>query len=460
MGRRDHSHATFSGLEVPAQLGKYNILFPLAAGGMATVHLARAGGPMGFERLVALKVPHKHLETEHWTQAFAAEARLASRIAHPNVVRILDVDQSGDEVFLVMEYVEGASLSDLLRMLVEKKERMPIPMAVRILVDMLAGLQAAHDLKSEDGAPLGIIHRDVSPQNVLVGIDGITRLTDFGIAKATDTPHLTKTGVLKGKIGYLAPEQIRDEAVDRRADIWSAGVVAWELFAGRRLFQQSNDAAIMHGILSKPPMRLSEVVEGIPPAIDHVVASALALDSMSRYGSAEAFSTRLVNAWDDVASREELGRYVENMNRGALTDRRHRVEIATGGVTPSSMPSTSKSRSPRAWLWVAIPAVLLLTATAGYSVGQHRDPVPAASDQETTSAPTFFVPQASSSVVPAPLVTVAEPAPVLTTASTSEKPPVSGGRHNWGGKRVPPRPKPTASTPSAPLQPNPYGDNK
>ncbi|MCW5837256.1 MAG: serine/threonine protein kinase, partial [Labilithrix sp.] len=224
------------------QVGRYALGAPIARGGMATLHLGRLVGSAGFARTVAIKRLHRHLCADpSFLDAFADEARLAARIRHPNVVPTLDVVSTEasaaapGELLLVMEYVDGESLSALAR---QAKAPLPPPIVVAIVSEMLHGLHSAHEARSEDGQPLGIVHRDVSPQNVLVGADGVARLVDFGIARATGVRRGSSTGEgdLKGKLAYMAPEQIRREPVTRKTDIFAAGIVLWELLTGRRLF--------------------------------------------------------------------------------------------------------------------------------------------------------------------------------------------------------------------------------
>ncbi|MDH3728576.1 MAG: serine/threonine protein kinase, partial [Myxococcales bacterium] len=227
------------------QLGRYEILTQLASGGMASVYVARAQGVAGFERLVAIKVLHPHLAYEQeFISMFLDEARLAARIRHMNVVPTLDVsDSPGDGYFLVMEYIEGNHLGALLGRAAKKGERLPQPFVCRVLVDALQGLAAAHRLTDENGTHLQLVHRDVSPHNILVGTDGIARLTDFGVAKADVRMASTRAGQFKGKLSYMAPEQAASNETDQRSDLFSVGVILWESLTGRRLFKGDSNAA-------------------------------------------------------------------------------------------------------------------------------------------------------------------------------------------------------------------------
>lgn len=311
----------------PHRLGRYEVLLPIASGGMATVYLARGLGPDGFERDVALKLTHLHVrEDPGFVVSVMDEARLAGQIRHPNVVSVLDVGEDALGVFIVMEYVEGDSLSVLWRSLRKREERMPLAVGLRLMDDLLRGLHAAHELVDDDGKALGLVHRDVTPHNVLLGIDGVTKLTDFGIAKAASRPGSTATGRVKGKIGYMAPEQAQGRSIDRRVDVWAAGVNAWELFAGTRLYDGSNDAAILLKIVREPPMRLCAINPEIPAAIESVVAKALALDASDRHESAETFAEALVAAARSAgmhrAERSEVTRFLQPLLGERLEERR------------------------------------------------------------------------------------------------------------------------------------------
>ncbi|XXX74308.1 protein kinase [Sorangium sp. So ce134] len=275
--------------------GRYESLRAIASGGMATVYLGRAVGAGGFERLVALKMMHPHIAAEpEFVAMFLDEARLAARVRHPNVVATFDLVE--DPLFLVMEYIEGPSLHLLLRTCARAKRRVPIGIVLRIFLDVLAGLHAAHELTGSEGEPLNLVHRDVSPQNVLVGIDGVSRITDFGVARAETRLMSTQGNALKGKLSYMAPEQIRAEQVDRRSDVYSAGVVLWEMLTEERLFKADNDGALIAQILKGPPAGPRAVVPSVPAALDTICMRALRADPDDRFPTAAAFAEALEEA--------------------------------------------------------------------------------------------------------------------------------------------------------------------
>jgi serine/threonine-protein kinase len=253
--------------------GRYETLKAIASGGMATVHLGRAVGVGGFERLVAIKVMHPHIAGEsEFVDMFLDEARLAARIRHPNVVATIDV-QADDGLFIVMEYVDGPSLRALRR---AWRRALPPPIALRILIDALGGLHAAHELCGDDGAPLNLVHRDVSPANILIGADGVVRITDFGVARAETRLSSTRGGQLKGKVPYMPPEQLMGEPIDRRCDVYGSGAVLWEQLAGRRLFRAESEGALLQKILAGPEYTPQQVNADVPAALDAVCMRALA----------------------------------------------------------------------------------------------------------------------------------------------------------------------------------------
>jgi eukaryotic-like serine/threonine-protein kinase len=278
------------------QYGRYEALHRLASGGMASVYLGRTRGPGGFERLVAIKVMHEHIAHDpEFSGMFLDEARLAARIRHPNVVPTLDVAEGGH--YIVMEYVEGASLHAILRRFAQAGQRLPLPAALRIFVDTLSGLHAAHELTDHGGKALNIVHRDVSPHNILVGVDGQSRITDFGIAYAESRITSTRGGELKGKLPYMAPEQLEDRGVDRRTDVYAAGCVLWEMLVGRRLFTGSSEAAIACAILAGPQHSPRQEGADVPEALDAACMQSLSgLDG--RFLTALAFSEAVERAAD------------------------------------------------------------------------------------------------------------------------------------------------------------------
>jgi serine/threonine protein kinase len=308
------------GFESPQVIGRYAIYGKIASGGMASVHFGRLLGGAGFSRTVAIKRLHAHLaEDPEFLSTMIDEARLAARVHHPNVVPTLDVVASENELLLVMEYVRGESLARLLRGEALRGQRVPLPIASAIAVATLHGLHAAHEATDDHGEPLRLVHRDVSPQNILVGVDGVTRVIDFGVAKAAGRLQTTRAGTIKGKIAYMAPEQLGAGEVTRAADIYAMGAVLWEMLAGQRVFQGDQDIALISRVragVEQPPSHFSP---GLPPALDALVMKALSPNPAERFTTARemadallrlvspAFSTD-VGEWCVAVAHESLGK--------------------------------------------------------------------------------------------------------------------------------------------------------
>ncbi len=312
----------------PRIVGRYALFDEIAAGGMATIHLGRLVGPVGFSRTVAIKTLHPQFAKDpEFVDMFLEEARLASRIQHPNVISTVDVATTEGEVFLVMEYVAGESLAKLVRSALKKGERIPVEVAATVLAGMLHGLHATHEARNEQLEPMHIVHRDVSPQNVLVGVDGIARIFDFGVAKAAAMrSQATSDGQMKGKLSYMSPEQLNSREVDRRTDIFAAGVVAWECLTGRRLFAGSDPGEVLAKVLTLDIPSPIEVLSSIPKAVSNTVMQALERSPDHRWQTARDFAIELERTVV-LAAAHVVGNWVEQNASEALQDRRHRVEV-------------------------------------------------------------------------------------------------------------------------------------
>jgi serine/threonine-protein kinase len=346
----------------PRPIGRYVLYGEIASGGMASVHFGQIVGPVGFSRPVAIKRLHAHLAKDpEFVTMFLDEARLAARVIHPNVVATLDVVALASELFLVMEYVRGLPLSGLLRAARNHGGRIPPRIVVNIMCGVLNGLHAAHEAKNEQGKPLEIVHRDVSPQNVLVGSDGVARVLDFGVAKAAGRMQTTRDGQLKGKLAYMAPEQIRAGPVTRRTDIYAAAVVLWELLTGDRLFEAENEAqAVANVMLGKVP-RPSEIVMDLPLAFDGVVMRAIDPEPSNRYATAREMSAELalcapgaslgdVSEWVESVAGPEIERRaarIAEIEKHAPTSASSLRELATGLVS-AERSSVTQAASPKA----------------------------------------------------------------------------------------------------------------
>ena len=298
---------------------------------MAAVHIGRLLGPVGFAKTVAIKRLHAHLaRNPEFVAMFLDEARLAARIRHPNVVSTLDVVAIEGELFVVMEYVPGDSLARLLQGARERGEGVPLPVAASIMVGVLHGLHAAHEASDEKGKPLGLVHRDVSPHNVLVGTDGAAHLIDFGIAKAAGRVQVTREGQLKGKLAYMAPEQLRGGRVDRRADVFGACVVFWEMLTGRRLFDGADEGEIYGQVLRADVPKPSKIAGGDRAKVtDAIVLRGLTRSPEKRYPTARAAALAIEESLP-LAPPSQVGQWVERVGEPELAERARRIAEVEG----------------------------------------------------------------------------------------------------------------------------------
>ena len=334
----------------PLLVGRYAIYDRIAAGGMAAVHVARLAGEGGFARTVAVKRLHPQFALDpEFVAMFLDEARLAARIRHPNVVATVDIVNGDGELFLVMEYVEGESLSTLLRIARERAIRVAVDIAAGVMAQALQGLHAAHEARNDLGEPLDIVHRDVSPQNMLVGTDGVVRVLDFGVAKALGKLHTTREGQLKGKLGYLAPEQVMGHPVTRRSDVFAAAVVLWETLAGQRLFSAESEGNVLRRIMDgvvEPP---SKHADGIPPALEAVVLRGLAKEPAERFDTALAMA-EAIEAATAAATTRAVGHWLRELAGERLEGRARLVaaiESSSASATRRRRPSWTRPSAPR-----------------------------------------------------------------------------------------------------------------
>ena len=267
-------------------LGKYKLVKLIASGGMAEVYLAKQAGAAGFEKLVCLKRILPHLARDkQFVEMFLNEARLAARLDHPNIVSIFDLGETNGNYFIAMEFIDGPNLRGVGKRAAELNELLPVPEVVKIISMAAAGLQYAHDLTDERGQPLGLVHRDISPDNILVHKNGAAKVVDFGIAKAANSSGGTRTGTLKGKVAYMPPEQLRGSALDRRTDVFALGVVLYEMLAGKRPWDATSEVALIGKIMSEEAPPLGEVRPDVPEELIAIVERALAKDREQRYQS-------------------------------------------------------------------------------------------------------------------------------------------------------------------------------
>jgi serine/threonine-protein kinase len=411
------------------RLDRYELIAELAAGGMATIYLARIGGAGGFQRFVAIKRLHPHLAHEaDFVEMFLDEARLAASIHHPNVVPILEVGESPSGYYLVMEYIEGDTLWNLRNMATDTKPggKLPLPVAVRIVHDALLGLHAAHELTDEAGQPLSVVHRDVSPQNILVGVDGTARLTDFGVARAATRLSSTRSGEVKGKMAYMAPEQVRGLEIDRRADVFAMGVVLWEVLANKHLFLGPSEVATMHRVLNEPVPDLYTLAPGIPKRLAELVARSLDRDPARRFATALEMAEAIEAATRGIMplpQPREVAAVVDTLVGQRIADRKEAITRWLAG---------SQGQAGSTGTWASLPPALaaqMLTPASG------RLPLPA--HPPGTPPPRPLPP-------PAPvrsLSTGSSLSPMLAASSTTNPPPPQSAL------------TPEASAPIAPASP-------
>ncbi len=423
-------------------IGRYALHDEIASGGMATVHLGRLIGEAGFSRTVAIKRLHAQFAKDpDFVDMFIDEARLAARIHHPNVVSTLDVVARDRELFLVMEYVPGEALSRLFRAVIVRGELIDPRISVAIVAGFLHGLHAAHEARNERGEPLGIVHREVSPQNVLVGIDGIPRVVDFGVAKAAGRLQTTREGQLKGKLPYMAPEQVQGLEATRRSDVFAASIVLWELLTGTRLFDRPTEAAVMMAVLSAEPSAPSAVLPGISRELDRVTLRGLARSPDARYPTARAMALDL-EAAIDLALPSEVGAWVQ-ANAGTMLDARAsrvaEVENTSGidvylrsdapvseSVSRTVMTaSASDARRPtpsRGKLRLTLGISITLAFLAIFFIASRR-PAAATDAPPTAAATPSDVPGASTDDLPAP-PPPAQPIAAATASATPAAAPI------------------------------------
>lgn len=281
--------------ERPQYIGRYEVITRLAIGGMAELFLARERGIAGLERLVVLKRILPHLaDNPSFIDMFLREARIVARLAHPNVVQIFDLGEEDGSFYIAMEYIHGSTVRELQVLNSRDEGRFPLPVATGIVIQALRGLHAAHELKDLDGKTLGLVHRDVSPHNLMCTTDGHVKLLDFGVAKATEEGlEATYSGNLKGKFAYMSPEQARRKPLDRRSDVFGMGIVVWEMLTGRRLFKRDNEMDMMQAVLSGEVPSILQYNRDVPQAIDDIVHRALRRDRDERWASADAMRKKL-----------------------------------------------------------------------------------------------------------------------------------------------------------------------
>jgi serine/threonine protein kinase len=381
-GRRLSADSLAPPRAAPEKIGRYQLCFELASGGMASVYLARAEGSPGFQKLVALKRIHPHLATEKdYVEMFLDEARITSRITHANVCSVFDFGEADGEYFMAMEYLVGEPLSRVHRRVLSNVDQRSSPLLparmARVIAQACEGLHAAHELQDANGKSLHVVHRDVSAENLFVTYNGATQVVDFGIAHASQRVHHTEAGQVKGTFPYMAPEQMTAAAVDRRVDVWALGAVLWELLTLRRLFLRDTDVNTMYAVLSgeiRPP---SDHRSDVPPELDEIVMNALQRSPDERWQSAREMGKalrRFLSNQDELVGPAEIADWMAELFPNGESRKRQLMEIARtsdeaiksdpphrpaekSGRRGTQIPPTSGRRAPTA---PPLPASLLV----------------------------------------------------------------------------------------------------
>ncbi len=331
-------------------VGKYRIVLPLGQGGTADVYLAVADGPSGFTKLVVVKVLRKSLASDsEFRMMFVSEARLAARLHHPNIVQTNEVIEVDGAPVLVMEYLDGQPLSQVI--VRGKQGGFTLAMQLRVLADALAGLHAAHELADFDGTPLGVVHRDVSPHNLFVTVEGQAKVLDFGIAKLELSMVETEVGTVKGKLRYMAPEQVAGDKLDRRADVYAAGVILWEALTGERMWKGSSEGEIRARVLAGD-LPLSETARpDVPETLARICRRALSRAPGDRHATARQLADELDAAMSELglaASQREIGAMVARLFEDIRGETKRTIETKLGRASMATgLPAVSDTGETR-----------------------------------------------------------------------------------------------------------------
>ena len=457
---------------------RYEIYGEIGSGGMAVVEYARLIGPHGFTRACAIKRLHPHFAKDpSFVDMLIDEARLSAQLQHANIVPTIDVIARPGELALVMEYVHGEPLSKLLQLSQATQQPVPVPIATWLMASVAHGLHAAHEARDANGQLLGVVHRDVSPHNILVGADGVPRIVDFGIAKAVHRLRVTPAGgEIKGKLRYIAPEQLENKPVDRRSDVYGVAAVLWESLTGVPLFDGTSESAVVHAVLHAqiaPPSQRAAHAD-VPPELDAIVLRGLARDPAARFATAEELAGALerigtasqsqARAWIMGLAGEQLARRLQSLQMretptalpagpGASAEQgTRRISLEpTEESTPEPPPSATGIRRrgrPAFWPWgvlgltVAVLAAVLAVALAK----------PQREEERTT--PVVQVPEAvvapAPAPTPAPASMIAPPAAATPSAVAPVPPAAKHATPKIPKARAHPTTPPAAETPPPP----------
>ncbi len=428
------------------RLGKYSLVTRLGKGGMGELFVARAQGPAGFQKTVALKRILPHLASDPtFVEMFLNEARLAAMLSHRNLVQLFELGEEAGTYFIAMEFLHGRNLRAVAAKARSTGQRVPFALAARIGGEALRGLHYAHQLQDGDARPLQLVHRDVTPDNVLVGFDGAVKVVDFGIAKALGTPA-TRTGPMKGTCAFMAPEQIRNEPLTPRIDVYAVGVVLYELIAGVRPFSAPNEIALIHQVLSTRPVPLHERVPDVPRPLADAVMRAMAPQPENRFESAEAMAAALEETAGSVGAAQ-LSEWMRALFGSEAADDPRTVEEGgtrtVPGVKARSSTPAEGPRRPLPWgfLWlglatglVAMGGVLASRGLRTPAPSAHIEALPPPEPKPADVVPPAVEPPPPPAREPAPVAAPVTPAkrepprPARPPATTRVKKPAAPGR--------------------------------
>jgi serine/threonine-protein kinase len=398
----------------PILAGKYRMIAELGRGGMAEVNLAVASGPAGFNKLVVIKQLRQNLSDDpDFLNMFLDEARLAARLNHPNVVHTYEVVSDRQQNFIAMEYLDGQPLNRIVRDF-SKAGGLPLEISLRIISDALGGLHYAHELADYDGTLLNVVHRDVSPHNIFVTYEGQTKVVDFGIAKALNSSSETRSGVIKGKISYMSPEQSRSEPLDRRSDVFAAGIILWEAVTGQRLWKGLADVTVLQRLMVNQPVPSPrEVKPDVRKDLEEICIKALAMKPEDRYATAADMQNEIENVLI------EMKRRVTNRDVGKLLSEKFSAERAEiRAIIDTQLKNQSSENSRIASLAALSPQSQTLSAGDGTPVsGQLRQ----------NSSQTALEPVSSTGTGQSPLgASLSLPPPPRESSTAQVNPPASG----------------------------------
>lgn len=449
--------AAVGGLPPGTKLGRYQVLQRIALGGMAELYLARQQADAGFTKLVALKRVLPHLaEDAEFVGMFLNEAKLASSLEHPNIASVTDFGQAGRDFFMVLEYVHGRGVNEVLRAAV-KADGVPMDCALSIVIAVAAGLHHAHEACDAQGAPLGLVHRDVSPSNVLLSYDGAVKLVDFGIAKATSQAQATRSQAIKGKLAYMSPEQARGGALDRTADVFSLGVVLYELTTGRRCFFAEGEFALLNKVAEGKYLAPSKVVPSYPEGLEAIVAKALQVDSAQRFPTARALQTALEDFAASAGCRLStlgLSDFVTGLFGETPYPTTSVLPLVVNQPETSAAAPKTRVRRRAGWIGGAVLGITVGVAVGAAVMGGQQDPPTPTAPAPTAAGPS---PRSDARVAepvpqPAPEPSVEDAVEILSEEdAVAPKPKPKRSKKRGGKRRRPPR-----ETPSEPGVPSEF----